>query len=76
MIDRITAPALLVHGTHDRLVPLAAARTVAARRSDWRLEVFENVGHVPQLEDPDGFVAAVEAWLRHAGEAICARTAS
>ncbi len=76
MIDRITAPALLVHGTHDRLVPLAAARTLAARRSDWRLEVFENVGHVPQLEDPDGFVAAVEAWLRHAGEALCARTAS
>jgi pimeloyl-ACP methyl ester carboxylesterase len=74
MIDRVTAPTLLVHGTHDRLVPLAAARALAARRADWTLEVFENVGHVPQLEDPDGFVAAVERWLRQSGAAL--RTAS
>ena len=76
MVGRITVPALLVHGTHDRLVPLAAARRLAASRPDWMLKIFENVGHVPQLEDPDGFVAAVEGWLRHAGEALLARTAS
>jgi pimeloyl-ACP methyl ester carboxylesterase/predicted acylesterase/phospholipase RssA len=76
MIDRIEVPALLVHGTHDRLVPLAAAQALAARRADWMLKVFENVGHVPQLEDPDGFVAAIEEWLRHHGEALLARTAS
>lgn len=76
MIERITAPTLLVHGTHDRLVPLAAARALASRRSDWTLEVFENIGHVPQLEDPEGFVAAVERWMRQSGEALYARTAS
>jgi pimeloyl-ACP methyl ester carboxylesterase/predicted acylesterase/phospholipase RssA len=76
MIDRIAAPVLLVHGTHDRLVPLAAARALAARRPDWTLRVFEDSGHVPQLEHPEEFVAAVEEWLRHAGEALCARTAS
>lgn len=76
MVERVTAPALLVHGTHDRLVPVAAARALAARRADWTLEVFENIGHVPQLEDPDGFVAAVEKWMRQTGEALYARTAS
>ncbi len=76
MIDRIVAPALLVHGTHDRLVPLTAARALASRRSDWTLEIFENVGHVPQLEDPEGFVTVVERWLRRVGEALFARTAS
>jgi pimeloyl-ACP methyl ester carboxylesterase/predicted acylesterase/phospholipase RssA len=76
MIDRIAAPALVVHGTHDRLVPVAAARALAARRSDWTLHVFDNIGHVPQLEDPERFVAAVEAWLRHAGEALYGRSAS
>ena len=72
MIDRITAPALLVHGTHDRLVPVAAAKALAARRSDWTLEIFENIGHVPQLEDPAGFIAAVDRWLRRIGAALFA----
>jgi pimeloyl-ACP methyl ester carboxylesterase len=76
MIDRITAPTLMVHGTHDRLVPLAAARALAARRPDWSLEVFDGIGHVPQLEDPDGFVAVVERWLQRTGEVLYARTAS
>jgi pimeloyl-ACP methyl ester carboxylesterase len=76
MVRRITAPVLLVHGTHDRLVPLAAAQALAALRPDWRLHVFENLGHVPQLEDPRSFVTAVEAWLQHAGEALFGRTGS
>jgi pimeloyl-ACP methyl ester carboxylesterase/predicted acylesterase/phospholipase RssA len=76
MIDRITAPALLVHGTHDRLVPVAAAQALAARRSDWMVKIFENIGHVPQLEVPDAFVETVEGWLRHHGESLLARTAS
>jgi glycerol-3-phosphate dehydrogenase len=76
MVGRITAPTLIVHGTHDRLVPLAAARALSALRTDWTLKVFDHLGHVPQLEDPAGFVAAVEAWLQHAGAALGARSAS
>jgi pimeloyl-ACP methyl ester carboxylesterase/predicted acylesterase/phospholipase RssA len=76
MVRRIAAPALLVHGTHDRLVPLAAARALSALRPDWTLRVFENIGHVPQLEDPTGFVEAVTEWLAGAGDALRARTAS
>src|SRR5215210_3073716 len=52
---RVTAPTLIVHGDNDRLVPLAAARALAARRPDFALEVIDNCGHVPQLEVPDQF---------------------
>ena len=66
MIQRITAPTLLVQGTEDRLVPLAASRALAELRPDWRLAVFEGIGHVPQLEGPERFVATVAGWLEDA----------
>jgi pimeloyl-ACP methyl ester carboxylesterase len=63
MVSRIRAPALIVQGGKDRLVRVAAARALAAARPDWRFEVLEGVGHVPQLEAPERFLAAVEPWV-------------
>jgi len=63
MIAEIEAPALIVQGTEDRLVPLAASRATVASRRDWSLAVFEGVGHVPQLEAPERFVETVVEWL-------------
>jgi pimeloyl-ACP methyl ester carboxylesterase len=60
---RVTAPTLIVHGDNDRLVPLAAARALAARRPQFTLDVIDNCGHVPQLEVPDQFLAAAMPWL-------------
>lgn len=62
-LRRIDAPALLIHGRLDPLVPVAAARDVAARRPDWTLEIFDGVGHVPQMEVPGAWLASVERWL-------------
>jgi len=77
MVRRITAPTLLVQGTEDRLVPLAASRALAKLRPDWRLAVFERACHVPQLEAPERFVATVAGWLedagRSTGQAACGR---
>ncbi len=64
MVSTIRAPALLVQGDRDRLVRVEAVRALAAARPDWQLEVFENVGHVPQLETPARFLGVVEPWLR------------
>jgi pimeloyl-ACP methyl ester carboxylesterase len=36
---------------------------MVALRPDWTLAVFDGVGHVPQLEAPDRFVATTLAWL-------------
>lgn len=63
MVANVRSPALLVQGTGDRLVPLAASRQLARRRPDWTLAVLDDVGHVPQMEDPDRFAKVIESWL-------------
>jgi len=62
-VRSITNPALVVHGDRDRLVDVASARWLVQQRPDWRLEVFEGVGHVPQLEVPQQFLDVVGRWL-------------
>jgi pimeloyl-ACP methyl ester carboxylesterase len=45
---------------------LQAARSieaVARLRPDWQFTVLEHCGHIPQIEDPSGFIDLVEAWL-------------
>lgn len=63
MVDRIASPTLLIQGAADRLVPAAASRDLARRRPDWTFEVLDRIGHVPQLEDPEGFTDRMERWL-------------
>jgi pimeloyl-ACP methyl ester carboxylesterase len=75
MVAKIPAPALIVQGRRDRLVRLEAARALAAARPDWSIAVLDEIGHVPQLEAPDEFLAVVEPWLRAraaaASRALC-----
>jgi pimeloyl-ACP methyl ester carboxylesterase len=59
----VQAPTLLVHGGGDRLVGERPIRQLAARRPDWRLLSYPDLGHVPMLEKPDRFVRDVAAWL-------------
>ncbi len=63
LLSSLRVPTLLLHGTHDRLVPVESARAAARLRPDWTTVIFDDVGHVPQLEVPDAFVDAVEGWL-------------
>lgn len=58
-MERITAPTLVIHGDHDRLIPLATAQNAIARCPAWQLEVLENVGHAPPIEAPDRFIELV-----------------
>jgi pimeloyl-ACP methyl ester carboxylesterase len=39
------------------------ARATSRRRTDWTLEVFDDCGHVPQIEQPERFVAVTSDWL-------------
>lgn len=64
MVKSVRADALIVQGDRDRLVRIEATRALAAARPDWRLEVLDGVGHVPQMEVPDRFLSVVEPWLR------------
>ncbi len=63
----VTAPALLLHGARDRFVPLRFAEAAAERHPRLELRVFPDLGHVPQLEAPGRWLAAVEGWLDRSG---------
>ena len=63
MVDRVSAPCLIIQGLGDRLVPIAASRELARRRPDWTIEVFDRIGHIPQLEAPGRFVETAQRWL-------------
>lgn len=63
----LRCPVLLIHGTGDRLVPIAAARAAARASPAWSLAEFPGVGHVPQLEVPAQTAQVITEWLNSAG---------
>ncbi|HVV77321.1 MAG TPA: alpha/beta hydrolase [Mycobacteriales bacterium] len=60
----ITAPVLVLHGARDRLVPVRAARQAARTFPEWRLEVADDIGHVPMLEAAEWTADQILDWLR------------
>ena len=66
-ISAVTCPVLLVHGSADRLVPVAAARAAARAHPAWSVVILPGVGHVPQLEAPRECAAAISRWLAATG---------
>jgi pimeloyl-ACP methyl ester carboxylesterase len=56
-------PLLIVWGSRDPIIPVAHGESAHEGLPGSRLEVFEGVGHLPQLEDPGRFVAVLERFL-------------
>jgi pimeloyl-ACP methyl ester carboxylesterase len=52
-LGELRLPVLLVHGEHDPLVPLQAARQALAHLPNAHLEIIPGCGHWPQRERPD-----------------------
>lgn len=59
-LRRIEVETTMLWGRHDRFVPLALAEA-ANDRLGWPLHVIEDSGHVPHIERPDRFLAALGA---------------
>jgi pimeloyl-[acyl-carrier protein] methyl ester esterase len=69
-LPRVTLPALVIAGDHDRLTPPGAGRELAARLPMARFRCVERSGHAPFLSHPDEVLAEVLGFLaRHAGGA-------
>jgi pimeloyl-ACP methyl ester carboxylesterase len=67
ILDALRCPALLLHGARDRFVPLRFAERAAQVQPRLELRVFGDLGHIPQLEAPERWLAAVESWLDASG---------
>lgn len=63
LVRAVRQPALVIHGARDQLIPAAAAREAVADHANWKLVVFPDLGHIPQMEAPDRWLASVEEWL-------------
>jgi pimeloyl-ACP methyl ester carboxylesterase len=62
-IREVAVPTLVIWGGRDRLIPPADGERFARDVAGSRLVVFDELGHVPQEEDPAGTVRVLEAFL-------------
>jgi pimeloyl-ACP methyl ester carboxylesterase len=62
-IRRLPVPTLVVWGDQDPLIDRAVIDHLVTLRPDWRLHVIETVGHLPPMEAPDAYAAAVGEWI-------------
>jgi pimeloyl-ACP methyl ester carboxylesterase len=68
-LPSIAAPTLVVHGHHDRIIPVANARLIAERIPGARLEILAESGHLFATEEPE-VDDAIAAFLAEAGEGL------
>ncbi len=62
-LEEIEIPTMIVWGTEDWVIPSAAALSYNRRIPHSRLEIFEDTGHVPQLERPQRFNSLLDDFL-------------
>jgi len=62
-LTRVTAPALVLWGSADRIVTPGYGKAVAARIPGASFVLVDDAGHLPQLENPAGTFAALDAFL-------------
>ena len=76
--DLVSAPLPvgLIWGTADRVVPYAGLAALRRLRPDAIVETLPDTGHIPQIEQPAAFVAALERILaaREDGDLPVSRT--
>ncbi len=63
-LGKLSMPVLYVVGEHDAGAPRAAMQDMAARTPQSAFHVIPGMAHVPNMEAPGAFEAAVAGWLR------------
>jgi pimeloyl-ACP methyl ester carboxylesterase len=62
-VGRLRLQTLVIWGGRDQLIPVANARRFGQDIQGSTVVVFDDLGHVPQEEDPQRTVAAVKRFL-------------
>jgi 3-oxoadipate enol-lactonase len=60
-LAEISAPTLVIHGTEDRMIPVANGELIASLIPGAKLEIFEGVGHLFWWEQPERTAALIRA---------------
>ena len=66
LVDRLPSlkvPTLVVWGARDRVFPESQARDAVARLQEGSLALIPDCGHMPHVECPDRFLAALSGFL-------------
>lgn len=59
----LTQPTLVLWCDHDRIVPLRIGKRLLQDLPDSRIDVIEDCGHIPQEEQPEVTLRAIQAFL-------------
>lgn len=62
-LDGFDTPTLVTAGEHDQMLTFATVSEVAELIPGADFVIHKGVGHTPMIEDPDGFLALIGAWL-------------
>ena len=63
-LAELRMPTLLIWGGQDHIFPASHARAAKDRIPNGRLEIFDDSGHTPQMEEPDRFNRVVFDFLQ------------
>jgi len=77
LIDRLPlleVPTLVIWGARDRVFPKSQARDAVARLQKGSLALIPDCGHMPHVECPDRFVAALDEFLGGQAHRLSAAT--
>jgi len=62
-LAEFAGPSMIVLGTDDAYTQVPDGQALQALMNDCRLEIFEGIGHMPNLEDEDRFNRVLHAFL-------------
>ena len=68
-VSKIKVPVAMIWGDRDDVTPLAQANDLRALIPQASLKVMQDVGHIPQIEDPAAFNAALIDAIRQLASA-------
>lgn len=64
VLSQLDIPTLILHGFHDRLVPVSAGQYLADHLPQAQLQVHERAGHIPFLSHQDWFLEQAIPFLK------------
>jgi 3-oxoadipate enol-lactonase len=63
-LDKMKVPTFVLVGEQDEATPPPMSHELAAQLPNAKLRILGGCAHVPQLQDPEAFLAAIERFIR------------